>query len=355
MLCIGWLFLILFAKDANCLKTSPSPAGLIKAIRKVVIGSCLSLQLLSGAPSLSLASTEMVDPPGAIAPSDAENNLVRMAFKDWDDRRFDAADKEFGLSLKKWDELNRPRDEKVSLLKARANVRVDNKKFDDAMLDYNLALQLMKPDGEKADGTATYPEYPDAFVGRGLAYEGLAKWDMALKDYNKAIELWGGGRGENVNPYVLSYRGNVLGRLGKLNEAAEDYQASSDMFNSLRDIARSSDARANYALVKYQMGEEEAAVKAMKDVIRKNPGFGDMHVALAADDWGKGDYINALKEWRFVCDKISTGCAAYEDKAWVEGVRRWPPQLVDKLQQFLNREVPDKLKGSGVLAPVKSK
>ena len=90
-------------------------------------------------------------------------------------------------------------------------------------------------------------------------------------------------------------------------------------------------------------------------MIRKNPGFGDMHVALAADAWGKGDYINALKEWNFVCDKISTGCAAYEDKEWVTTVRRWPPQLVEKLQQFLHREVPEKLRGSGALAPVLSK
>lgn len=55
----------------------------------------------------------------------------------------------------------------------------------------------------------------------------------------------------------------------------------------------------------------------MNDVIRKTPGYGDMRVAIAADAWGKGDYIVALKEWGFVCDRIDTGCKAYEDSNWV--------------------------------------
>ena len=68
-------------------------------------------------------------------------------------------------------------------------------------------------------------------------------------------------------------------------------------------------------------------MKAMKDVIRKNPGYGDMHVAIAADSWGRGDYINALNEWKFTCDRISSGCDAYKSDDWVLRVRRWPPSL----------------------------
>jgi hypothetical protein len=79
-----------------------------------------------------------------------------------------------------------------------------------------------------------------------------------------------------------------------------------------------------------------------------------MRVAIAADSWGKGDYITALKEWNFVCDRIDTGCKAYEDENWVRVVRRWPPALATKLEQFLRREIPDKLKGEGVLAPARS-
>lgn len=59
--------------------------------------------------------------------------------------------------IRKWKELRRPRDEIVSLLKARGSVRLDNKAFESALEDYNEALELMKTDGELEDGTARYP------------------------------------------------------------------------------------------------------------------------------------------------------------------------------------------------------
>lgn len=58
---------------------------------------------------------------------------------------------------------------------------------------------------------------------------------------------------------------------------------------------RYSDARANYALTLYQLDRPDEAVKVMRDVIRKNPGYADMYVAIAADSWSKGDYVEALK------------------------------------------------------------
>lgn len=42
-------------------------------------------------------------------PSDIDNNLVRMAFKDFDEKRFDAAEAEFSLSINRWNEMHRPR------------------------------------------------------------------------------------------------------------------------------------------------------------------------------------------------------------------------------------------------------
>jgi tetratricopeptide (TPR) repeat protein len=217
----------------------------------VLVQFGLALGGLSADPLVASGSTGPMDPPGALAPTDADNRMVQMAFKDYNERRFDASDREFTLSIKKWEELNRPRDEKVSLLTSRANVRTDNKQFNDAVRDFEKAIELMMVDGEKADGTATYPEYPDAYVGRALAYEGLSQWEDALKDYNKAVSLWGGGRGDGINPYVLNYRGNTLSRLGRVKEAVADYSASVDLFTKQRDIARASDAKANLALALY--------------------------------------------------------------------------------------------------------
>lgn len=256
-------------------------------IKKAIVSAFMSL--LISMPGVVSAA------PGDIAPTDKDNQLVQMAFRDFDLKRFEASEKEFSLSIKKWLELDRPRDEIVALLKARSSVRLDGKNFVGSLADCDEAIRLMSSDGEKPDGTAAYPEYPDSFVSRGLANEGLADWKAALVDYNKAVALWGGGRGDDVNPYTLTFRGNTLGRLDRYEEAILDYEAASNTFNSMRDVARYSDARANMALALYQVGRTEESVKAMNDVIRKNPGYADMHVAIAANAWSKGDYILALK------------------------------------------------------------
>ena len=310
----------------------------------------LSAQLCLNFGGLSLAASEPPQPSAvpavaALEPSDTDNNLARAAFKDFDEKRLDAAEREFSMAIARWGELHRPRDEVVSLLKARANVLVDSKKFPDAVRDYDEALRLMSPDGEKPDGTGTaaYPEYPDTFAGRALAFEGLGQWDSALSDYNKAISLWGGGRGEGINPYVLTFRGNTLSKLGRYDESIEDYRAAADIFLAQRDIGRYSDAKANLALALYAADRRDESLKAMKDVIRRDSGYADMHVAIAADSWDTGDYIKALKEWQFTCDEISVGCDKYKDLQWVSVVRRWPPNLVAKLDAFLARKVPEKM------------
>ena len=328
----------------------------------VVSSSMLSLPVFpsyasSSSSSSSIASTELPIPTPLLSspiltPTDQDNQLIQVAFRDYNLKRFDDSEIEFTNGIERWRELNRPRDEIVSLLKARGNVRLDSKNFKDALIDCNSALALMT-DCEKDDGTGRYPEYVDTFVQRGLVYEGLGQWDNALNDYDKAIKLWGGGRGDNVNPYVLVFRGNVLGRLNRWNEAAVDFSAASTLFLTLKDIPRYSDSRANEALALFQIGEEENSVKAMNDVIRKNPGYTDMHVALAAVSWDSGNYIKALSEWRFACNDISSGCEAYKDVDWLIRIRRWPPSLVQKLQKFQTRELPTSLtdKSQERLAP----
>jgi hypothetical protein len=39
----------------------------------------------------------------------------------------------------------------------------------------------------------------------------------------------------------------------------------------------------------YEIGQTEEAVKLMHTVLRRQPGYADLHVALAADAWSKRD------------------------------------------------------------------
>lgn len=65
----------------------------------------------------------------------------------------------------------------------------------------------------------TLPSHPPSLPHN--PQEGLGEWQAAVDDYSRAISLWGGGRGEGINPFVLTFRGNALTRLGKYKDALQ--------------------------------------------------------------------------------------------------------------------------------------
>ena len=148
----------------------PASFQLLRKHAPLLIANVLiTQQLQSPAFSAELPIIPMVSVQSSaiapITPSYDDNRLVKKAFEDFNLKRLDESEQEFTVSIEKWKELKRPRDEIASLVKARASVRVDNKKFDDATRDYDDAIDMMKIDGEREDGTARYPEYVDCFVG----------------------------------------------------------------------------------------------------------------------------------------------------------------------------------------------
>ena len=91
------------------------------------------------------------------------------------------------------------------------------------------------------------------------------------------------------------------------------------------------------ALAQYEAGDQKAAVKAMREIVRRNPGYADMHIALAAHLWASGEQGEAESQWEFACNNISVGCKKYKDDNWVRTVRRWPPSLAVNLRNFLGK------------------
>jgi hypothetical protein len=74
----------------------------------------------------------------------------------------------------------------------RANVKLDKKAFREAINDYDTCIEMMRVDGEDAEGKGRYPEYPDTFAGEKVHH--VCKKSLTTKlfimnnfDYRKRI------------------------------------------------------------------------------------------------------------------------------------------------------------------------
>ena len=86
----------------------------------------------------------------------------------------------------------------------RAHIYGDQKKWDLALADYNKAIQIN-------------PDFAQAYINRGFVYHEQKKWDLALADYNKAIQ---------INPeFAQAYnnRANLYSEQKKWDVALADY------------------------------------------------------------------------------------------------------------------------------------
>ena len=82
-------------------------------------------------------------------------------------------------------------------------------------------------------------------------------------------------------------------------------------------------AASNAALMLAELEEApSAAVREMQRVARRAPGSADMRAALAALYWAQGNEAAAEGEWNNVCERISVGCAKYQDADWLRRIRR---------------------------------
>lgn len=293
--------------------------------------------------SLSLAAIYLPQPPLPVFASGGEPSVesvttAKRAFEAFNVRNLPLADSLFTQTIAEWRRLDRGVEELTALLVARAGVRTDLTNFAQAKADLDEAITLMKPTGEKPNGMGAYREYPDAFVQRGLANEGLRQWAQALSDYDKAVRLWG-GEGDGVNPFALTYRARAKTETGDYEGALADYRQAESIFMRVdKNVQQASFARAGEAVTLYGLGRRDEAVKIAKSVVTRYQGLTDLHVLLAADAWDRGERERALKEWSYACDGISSGCAKYRDVqegGWLVEVRRWPSALVERQRTFL--------------------
>ena len=212
----------------------------------------------------------------------------------------------FDLAETYWTELIDEFPQNPAIWSNRGNVRVSQHKIEDAIADFNQSIAIA-------------PQYPDAYLNRGIAYEGQKNWDLALADYNHALEI------APQDPVAYNNRGNAKAGQQKWQQALEDYEKAVEIAPNF------SLARANAALVTYQIGDRDEAIRQLRNLVRKYPMFPDVRAAMTAVLWVDGKQGEAESNWVATVGLDNR----YQNIDWVAEVRRWPPQMVEALEQFL--------------------
>ena len=143
---------------------------------------------------------------------------------------------------------------------------------------------------------------------------------MALADYNQALDI------NPQDPVAYNNRGNALAGQQKWDLALADYEQAIEIAPNF------SLARANAALVTYQIGNQSEAIFQLRNLVRKYPMFPDVRAAMTAVLWSIGNQGEAESNWVAAMGLDSR----YQNIDWVTNVRRWPPKMIEALEQFLN-------------------
>lgn len=187
----------------------------------------------------------------------------------------------------------------------RGNARARMGRLEDAVKDYGRALEEL-------------PQAVDPRLNRGVAMEALGRLDDAQADYEAVLEA------VPDDPAAWNNLGNVSLARGEYRRAAAQYTRASQLSPQFAFAA------ANAAIARYASGEEDAAMREMRALLRRYAAFDDVRAALAAALWRQGKEGEAETQWSRVED------ARYKDPTWLKETRKWPPVLVDGLESFLN-------------------
>ena len=179
----------------------------------------------------------------------------------------------------------------------RGAVYASQNRFEDALRDYGRAIELK-------------PDYPHARYNRGNAYATLRRFDDAIRDYTRAIEL------KPDYTEACAARGNAYAALGRFDHAVRDYT------RVIRLQPGRADAYTNRGNAHCLLGQFDRAIRDYDRAIRVNRTYAPTYSNRAQAHLGRGAY----------------------DKAWadVDACRRLggtvPPQLLEELKKASGRD-----------------
>lgn len=198
----------------------------------------------------------------------------------------------------------------------RANILVAQEKFEDALLDYNAALELA-------------PLSKDAWVvlvNRGCTYMSLQDYSHALEDFNAAAN-----HGNGDPTLIFSNRAACYEALEKWDMALRDYQRALEA-----DASEVQPWWIRYALVLFERGRTQDSLGILRRISTRYDAS-DVHAALAAVYFSRGDVESAEAQWSKV-DRPKQ----FSSKSFLSSQRKWPPRAIDAIQEFRTGVLPAK-------------
>jgi tetratricopeptide (TPR) repeat protein len=207
---------------------------------------------------------------------------------------------DFATAETYWTELLELFPNNPAIWSNRGNSRVSQHKLTEAVADFDKSISLA-------------PQLPDAYLNRGAAWEGLQKWDKAIADYEHIISI------DDKDAMAYNNLGNAHAGKGEWQQAKTYFYRATELEPGFAF------ARANYALILYQLGDTTEAIRQMKNIVRK-------YRALTAALWQNGEHGEAESNWIATVGLDSR----YRDLDWVKNNRRWPPASIAALDNFLH-------------------
>jgi Tfp pilus assembly protein PilF len=191
----------------------------------------------------------------------------------------------------------------------------------------NVQLALGHPEAAIADQTHAMeldPASPDPHLNRGTAEETLQRWDAAEADYRWILEA-NAAAGEAPDASALYNLGNVQGSRGDWSAARASFVEAADARPGFAM------ARSSAALAAFQLQELDQAETELRRLIRRYPLFADARAGLTALLWRRGARGEAESHWA----SASGLDPRYRQPEWLLEIRRWPPEPVQALSDFL--------------------
>lgn len=198
-------------------------------------------------------------------------------------------------------------------------------KYSDAISDFNTAIKLNPKDpaayvnrgltykrkgAKKAISDYNYAltldsNYISAYNNRGIIYKNQKKYDLALKDYNKAIKL-----AQREHTHSFFNRGILHLILKNNNLAINDFDKSIEL--NPKDF----DGYYYRGLAKFKLEKYESAVKDFSKSIFLNDSLAMSYYQRGKSYNGLKIYKKAIKDFDMVINLDSTNSNAYSQKAF---------------------------------------